>query len=242
MHLLRLVIEGDEQFSLGYLAQRAGLPASSVHRLLQSMVAEGLVERGEGQSYRVGRELLRLASRVTSRFDPVGAARPILADLVDRWSETAVLCLYSPASRRAVVAAIAGPGAEERGRLRENDEIELPWGSLGQAILANLPVGESEAIFRGVRRSPLAGRPRAKRDTFAEKLQQIRDDGAASYRDEEYDMAGIAAPVFGSDGKILGSLGMIMPLSRYRRETEEDLRADIIVQAAILSRGAGDDN
>lgn len=238
MYLLRLVIEGPEQFWLGELAERAGLPVSSVHRLLRAMLAEGLVERGDGQSYRVGRELLRLSSRLAARFDPVRTARPLLADLARTWAETAVLCLYSPSRRRAVVAAIEQAPHIRYTPMVEDAEIELPWGSLGQAILANLPAGESEAIFRGADRSPLAGRPRSERIRFADQMQQVRDHGTARYLDEEFDMAGIAAPVFGSGGTILGSIGVIMPLSRFRPAKEDDLRRDVSEAAAVIGSKA----
>ena len=65
-YLFKLVAGGPPQFTLGELAERADLPASSVHRLLQALVRSGLVERGQGQSYRPGRELHRLASQLVA--------------------------------------------------------------------------------------------------------------------------------------------------------------------------------
>jgi DNA-binding IclR family transcriptional regulator len=147
-YLLKKVAAGPSQFTLGELAASAGLPASSVHRLLQSLVRSGLVERGEGQTYRPGRELHRLASQLVARFDLVRCARPFLEKLVANWHETAVLCTYSPVMRVAIIADVVMTPNPLRFAVERGGEIQLPWGSLGRAILAFLPQGDAEAIMR----------------------------------------------------------------------------------------------
>ena len=106
IYLLKLIAEGAPQFSLGELAEQAGLPASTVHRLLQVLLRSGMVERGAGQSYRPGRELHRMASQLVAGFDLVRSARPFLETLVAQWQETAVLCVYSPVMRTATIADV----------------------------------------------------------------------------------------------------------------------------------------
>jgi len=240
IYLLRLVIEGSEQFTLGELAERSGLPLSSVHRLLRPLLTEGIVERGDGQTYRTGRELTRLASQLMAQFDPVRSARPLLAGLVRKWSETAVLCLYAPVRRRAVVAAVANAACDHCPALEEGIEIELPWGSLGQAILASLPPGESEAIFRSITRSPIAGRPPAKRAQFLEQMRRIREEGVARNLDEELGLAGVAAPVFDGAGRLIGSLGVVMPLPRFHAARDADLVRDVVRAANSFAGRAAD--
>jgi DNA-binding IclR family transcriptional regulator len=105
-YLLKLVAHGPDRFSLGDLAARARLPASTVHRLLQVMVRAGLVERGAHQTYRPGREFYAMASQLVARFDVIRSARPLLEGLVERWHETAVLCTYNPTDRRATIADV----------------------------------------------------------------------------------------------------------------------------------------
>ena len=194
VHLLKLVAGGPSHFSLGDLAQRARLPASTVHRLLQVLLRSGLVERGPGQSYRPGRELHRLASQLVSRFDLGRSARPFLG------------------------------------------EVGLPWGSLGRAILAHLPAGEIEAVFRETTTGPLTGRPRPSRDEFEAALAQVRADGFARYFDPRFDLAGIAAPIFGADREQLGCLGVTMPSSRYQLHLQDDLAEAVREGARELSQ------
>ena len=237
-HLLKLVAAGPPQFTLGELAASAGLPASSVHRLLQALVRSGLVERGCGQSYRPGRELHRLASQLVAGFDLVRCARPLLEELVAHWHETAVLCTYSPAMRVGVIADVVMTPHPLRFAVERGGEIQLPWGSLGRAILAFLPQGDSEAVIREATVGPLSGRPRSSRKDLEAELHRIRESGYARYFDPRYDIAGIAGPVFGTFGEIVGCLGVTMPSKRYQLHLEDDLAAAVRRSAAALSERA----
>jgi len=237
-YMLKLVAAGPSQFTLGELAATAGLPASSVHRLLQALVRSGLVERGQGQSYRPGRELHRLASQLVARFDLIRCARPLLEDLVAQWHETAVLCTYSPAMRVAIIADVVMTRHPLRFAVERGGEIQLPWGSLGHAILAFLPQGDAEAVMRETSVGPLSGRPRSSRKEIEAELQLIRERGYARYFDPRYDIAGIAGPVFGPFGEIVGCLGVTMPSKRYQLHLEDDLATAVRESAASLSEMA----
>lgn len=234
-YLLKLVAAGPPQFTLGELSASAGLPASSVHRLLQALLRSGLVERGQGQSYRSGRELHRLASQLVARFDLVRCARPLLEKLVRQWHETAVLCTYSPAMHRAIIGDVVMTPHPLRFAVELGGEIQLPWGSLGRAILAYLPQGDAEAVIREASVGPLSGRPRSSRAEIEAELQLIRDRGFARYFDPRYDIAGIAGPVFGPFGEIVGCLGVTMPSKRYQLHLEDDLATAVRESAAALS-------
>lgn len=238
VYLLKLIAEGPSQFLLGELAERARLPVSSVHRLLQVLSRSGFVERGAGQSYRPGRELHRLASRLVAEFDLTRSARPYLETLVDEWHETAVLCVYSPVSRVAVIADVVMTPHPLRFAVERGGEISLPWGSLGRAILAFLPENEIEMILRESSVGPLTGRPRSSRVELATELSSIRDGGFARYFDPRYDIAGIAGPVFGAHREILGCIGVTMPSKRYQHHLEDNLAVAVREAARKISEMA----
>src|SRR5579864_9234630 len=77
------------------LARRTTFNASTVSRLLGSLVAGGLVEYNQDTGrYRLGLGLVRLASLVTGRLDLRVAARPHLEALVESTHETASLSIF----------------------------------------------------------------------------------------------------------------------------------------------------
>ena len=238
IHLIKLIASGPHSFSLGEFAARAALPASSVHRLLKILEKTGFVERGTGQTYRPGRELHRIASQLVSRFDLARSARPLLQDLVDRFHETAVLCVYSPTVRRAVVAEVVLSPNPLRFNMDKGLEVALPWGSLGRSVLAFLPPSEVEMVLRSERAGPLTGIARPARGDLEAELTQIKLRGYARYCEPQIDLAGLAAPVFNGNQEVLGSLGLIMPSSRFRPEAEDELAAMITAAADDLSKQA----
>lgn len=237
-YLLKLVADSPARFTLSDIAARARLPQSSVHRLLQALVRAGLVERSAGQTYRAGRELHRLASQLVARFDLTRSARPLLEQLVADWNETAVLCVYRPLQHRAVIAEVVPTSHALRFAVEPGVEIELPWGSLGLAILAFLSPGEIEAVIREARIGPLTGRPRLPRPRLEADLAQIHANGFARYYDPAIEIAGIGAPVFGADGEVLGCIGVTMPSKRYQLHQEDSLVLAVRAAARCLSEQA----
>jgi len=238
VHLIKLIASGPHSFSLGEFAARASLPPSSVHRLLKILEKTGLVERGSGQTYRPGRELHRIASQLVSRFDLARSARPLLQDLVDRFHETSVLCAYSPSARRAVVAEVVLTPHPLRFNIEKGLGISLPWGSLGRAVLAFLPKSEIEMVLRSEHAGPLTGRPRPAREELEAEFDFVRRHGFARYCEPQFDLAGIAAPVFNGENEILGSLGVIMPSARFSSDLSDELAAAIRATAEDLSQQA----
>lgn len=239
LHIIRLIASGPELFTLGEFAELAELPLSSVHRLLKMLEKAGFVERGVGQSYRQGRELQRIASLIVSRFDLGSCARHLLEKLVEDFHETAVLCTYSPPSHRGVIAEVVLTTHPLRFAIEKGANVSLPWGSLGHAILAYLPASEIELILRNENSGPLTGRPRPTRQALDVEFKTIRQDGYALYCEEDIDLAGIAAPVFNRGGEVLGSIGMILPSSRYNLHLQGHLAQALRDAAKELSRQAG---
>ncbi|MFO1400611.1 MAG: IclR family transcriptional regulator [Steroidobacteraceae bacterium] len=234
--LLTAIAEGGTQFSLKDLGGRVRLPASTVHRLLRVLVRSGMVERGRGQSYRPGRELYRMAWLLRAKFDVGTAARPLLERLWTRWRETTVLAVYNPARRRATVQEIVLTQHPLRFVLEPGAELALPWGSLGRAILAQLPGEDRDAILASAGSGPLSGRSLPKRATLRAELEQIRARGVAVYFDPAFELAGVAAPVFGRDHRLFGCVGVIMPTRRFERQSAPAMSKMVTDVAGELSK------
>ena len=237
--LLKLVAECDGPFTLGQLAERASLPASSVHRLLQPLLREGLVERTQRQSYQTGSEFLRISSLVLRNVDIGRLARPILRRLWEEWEETSSLCIYKPQGHFAVVLETIQTPHPLRFVIEQYSEISLSWGSLGRAILASLP---PQAVAAAVRRpglGPLSGLPPPSLGEMARIVDDIQREGFANYRNEELDAAGVAAPVFREDGAVLGSIGVTAPARRLSPDKVAALAVSVKAAAKELSELLG---
>lgn len=233
--LLRLIAEGGRGFSLKELAARTDLPASSVHRLLQVLTRSGMVERGPHQSYGPGRELYRMASLLRAQFDLGRAGRPFLERLWSRWRETSVLCAFNPTSRNGSIIEVMLTSHPLRFAVEVGMELALPWGSLGQAMLAYLPPDDVDAVLAAATVGPLSGRPLAPRAEVLTELERIRQRGYADYFDPSFDVAGVAAPLFGRAGALLGCIGITMPSQRFELHDRREMAGGVSEAAKALS-------
>ena len=91
--LLDAVARYPEPVSLKILAAETGLHSSTAYRILDSMEANGFIERDAGGKYQLGRKLLRLGSRVHATSDLRQLALPVMQQLRDALGETINLTL-----------------------------------------------------------------------------------------------------------------------------------------------------
>jgi len=239
LRLLQCLAEGEREFSLKELAQRAGLALSTVHRLLALWVSYGMVERAGSKAYRLGPEIFRIASLLLQKFDIQRVARPFIEELWNEWQETSSLCLYRPASLRAnIVESIRTPHPLQL-VFEPLAEISLAWGSMGRAILAHLPREDADAVLAQSRRGPLSGKPLPSRRKLEDELRTIRQRGYAFYEDSSLKIAGVSAPVFGVPGTVLGCLAVTLPTARFHLPVRHGLPASVMKRAQRLSEAIG---
>lgn len=239
--LLKLVAEFGADFSLSDIATRAGLPVSSAHRLLQSLIEADLVERASGQAYRPGAEFFAIARLLLKKADRSLAVRPLLQELWEQWHETCAFCLYQPHSASALVIDTIQTPHALRYVMEPQTEISLVWGSLGRAILAYLPAAEREAAIRAAPQTgPLSGKQMPSKRTLAAELAEVQRRGAAIYKNVALDLAGVAAPILKADGSVGGSVGVLMPNSRFGKQTATAMVESVKSAAQRFgSRGVG---
>ncbi len=240
VNLLQCVAEESPEFTLKELAERLGLPQSTVHRLLQVLVKADMIERTNEQAYRVGTELFRVASLIHQKFDVQRVAHPYLRALWKQWGETCSFCLYKPSSKTAMVAdTIRSPHVLQYA-LEPFTELSLAWGSMGRVILAHLSDEDVDAVLAESPRGTITGRRLPARTKLREELQLIRQRGYAVYEDHEFaDVAGISAPLFGANGQVLGCLSVTMPGSRFSASKSDTLCNAVLAAARKLSATLG---
>jgi IclR family transcriptional regulator, acetate operon repressor len=130
-------LDGENQgLSLAQLADRIGLPRSTVHRIVTALAAEGMVATASPAGrVRIGPEFARLASYShADRWTPV---EPFMRRIFDQIGET-VDCSVLDGSQVRVIH-----GIQARHRLRVAADVgttyPLACSSKGRAILAAYP-------------------------------------------------------------------------------------------------------
>jgi DNA-binding IclR family transcriptional regulator len=145
--LLRIVGRKPEGSPLVELVRESGLTRPTVHRLLTSLAAEGLLDHeARTGNWVLGPEVLLLGSVASARFPLEDIALPSLRRLAEQTGESA---FFSIRRGDETVCLLREEGSFPVRSFVLHEGVRFPLGvaSAGTAILAFLPVGEQEQIL-----------------------------------------------------------------------------------------------
>lgn len=210
LSLLTAFRAGDTVLSLAELAGRTQLYKSTALRLIASLEHARLLQRrADGGGYALGPELTRLQAIHAAGFSLEAEVTPVLRALVARTRESAALHVRQ-GEQRLCLFRVDSP-QPLRDHLSAGDLLPLNQGAGGRVLLA----------FAGAR---------------GQRYEQIRRDGLAEISGDRVEgLSGIAAPVFGARGELVGALTLSLPSSRLKPGLAEDVRR----AAAELCRRLG---
>jgi DNA-binding IclR family transcriptional regulator len=239
VRILKVLAAGPGRLGVSELSARLGLAKGTVHGLLRTLQAHGLVEQhADSDKYQLGPELLQLSNRYLD-----------LSDLRSRalaWSEL----LATRASEAVRVGALHGDGVlivhhvfrpDSSLQILEVGEIlPLHATALGKAVLAYLADDVCEDLMSdGLPR--LTGHTLSTTAKLKRELESVRTRGYAVEREEAVlGEAGVAAPIFDRSAAPVGAVGVAGPRERLlRRGREPTVAASVLEAARGISRDLG---
>ena len=196
---------GESSLSLAELSRRTAMHKTTVLRLARTLaLSRYMVHTDDGQ-WRLGPAAGWLGARYQSGFDVNNVVEPVLHELVNQTSESASFYVRE-GDIRSCVARVEGPRSV-RHNVRIGERLPLNQGAPGRVILA----------FSGS-----AGEP----------YETIRKRGYhISLGEREPEVASVAAPVFGLNWRLLGSMCISGPSSRLGK-TRLQRYAKAVIRAA----------
>jgi DNA-binding IclR family transcriptional regulator len=235
--LLKTLGRDEGEPTLAELVRAVGLNKTTTFRLLTALEAEGLVERGALDGYRLGPELAALGSRALGASDLREAARPELLALARATRETAHLEVRVGAETLILDEAAGGH------RVGTTPSVGTRWPahatSTGKVLLAALATDD----LAGFLDSPLpALTPRTITDPRAleRELARVRERGYATGIEElEPGFMAVAVPVRARDGQVVAALGVGGPRVRLDAARLEAIAATLPAHAARVSERLG---
>jgi DNA-binding IclR family transcriptional regulator len=188
------------------LARRTGMNRTVTHRLLATLDRHGFIRR-HGDRWDLGIALLGLGQRVEPELRQV--ARPFLGELMAHARETAVLSVRDGDQAVALDQVLATDHVV-RVEYPPGFRHPLALGAHGRAILA---FSEPSLVERVLGAADEPG-------DLEGELDVIRERGYATSHDELRSGAwGLAVPVLGADDRVMGSIGVVAPVSRLPDES-----------------------
>lgn len=239
LRAIRTVAEKGE-FNLKEFAEEVGIPTSTAYRLLQSLGEVNFVEKSAYGSYRVGRELYRLAALVVHDIEYEAMARPLLQRLSDEFHETSAFALYLPKEKVYTIVELINSVHQLQFVVERYTHRPMVWGAMGRSILPFLP---EEDVLEAIARQGPAPEPNmppiTREDLRAEAESIMREGCFVANSPNVWGNNNTAAPVFNSKGEVLGSIGVTIPSVRFDQDIQDRLSRAIVQAAKDMSAALG---
>ncbi len=201
--ILALFSDIEPRLDLATISERLGLPKSTVHNLLQTMISRGLIEQVEKGSYAVGTALIVLAQSARVNVELRDRAAPMLRELADACHESTyltvherdwVLYIYAVESRHRLLA-----------RSAIGDRALLHCTANGKAILAHYSQAELAEYARRTGLPRFTPYTITSLDALCEEMKQAQPLGyAVDVQEHELNTYCLGAPIFDASAHAIG--------------------------------------
>lgn len=200
---------GESALSLAELSRRCGMHKTTALRLARTLALSQYMVQTEDGQWRLGPAAGWLGARYQAGFDVNNVVEPALHELVKQTGESASFYVRE-GDMRSCVARVEGPRSV-RHNVRIGERLPLNRGAPGRVILA----------FSGAKGEP---------------YEAIRERGFhISTGEREAEVSSVAAPVFGLNWRLLGSMCISGPSSRLAQASLEPHAKSVIRAANQLS-------
>jgi DNA-binding IclR family transcriptional regulator len=238
MDVLDLFEEAHLRWTTEQMMSRLGCPRSTLYRYLRVLTHAGLVTSLPDIGYALGPRIAELDYEMRSSDPLITNGRPLLQALVNeiagvgllcRYYKDRVLCVHQEASAKEIRSGY------ERGRA-----MPVARGAASRVILAHLKLPQLRQLYESQSREfSRIGMGRTF-EAVQEHLRHIRKQGHCVSRGEVTPgVIGIAAPVFDSEGAIIGSLSITVAEAGVSERRQRILIDRITFSAKVLTHSMG---
>ena len=203
--------EGVTVLPLSELADRAGLPLSTAHRLARQLAGHGLLELGNGGSVRLGLRLWELVNRNSPTLALRQAAMPFMEDIQQVLNQNVNLAVLEGWEALFVERLSRRGSVANRAQIAGRMPVHVS--SAGLALMANQPPAVQARYLQQFHDA-------AGKITPEDARTLLRDTAAHGYAQlagvVDPDTWGIAVPVRDSSNRTVAALGVVVPLREMR--------------------------
>lgn len=207
--LLNAFRTDDDALTLHEIAQRTGYYKSTILRLMASLIRFGCVQQLADASYKLGPTVMRWGSVYRSSMRLEDHVLPVLQGLVASTGEGA--SYFRREGDVRICLFRVDPRRAVRDHIYAGEVLPLTQGAAGRALIE----------FEGPR-----GHWPANRVIY-------------TVGEREPDISALAAPVFGANGEVVGSVAVSGPSVRFTRDVLQRFSDAVLEAAAHLTRQLG---
>ncbi len=217
------------------LAEQLSLPASTAHRLLNTLESQGYVRREPAQElWFIGTTGFKIGNAFLASRDFVRQAKPFMQELVDELGETSNLSILQ--NNHAVIIAQQQCNEMMRMMVPLGSSSPLHASGVGKAILAALPEIERQHQIEQLELSKITPWTIISKDRLSEALVNCARDGwALDDQEHAVGLRCVAACLYDERGYPLAAISVSGPLARIDDERAQQLGEKVKEKARLIT-------
>lgn len=239
LEVLRLVSDGVSD--AGGIGRALGLPRSTAHRVLASLVSAGYLHHLPQQGYLLGPQLIFLGQRAVEQRPVQSVSAPVLRRLAEATGDTVHLGVPYGAEVLYLDKVNGTRGLEMRSR--PGQRMPLALTGLGKAMLMGMPEDRWEPLYRAAvdMQAQHSGRvPPRPWDVFRADLERSRERGACFDMEEnELGIRCVGAPVRDITGQVVAGVSVASAVPFMPEARLAELAPIVVAHAAEISLNLG---
>ncbi|MBT2551039.1 IclR family transcriptional regulator [Arthrobacter sp. ISL-65] len=213
------------------VAEEMGVHKSTISRLLRALEAQGMAQSSGRGKYQLGLGILHLANSIPMRLDLAAEARPVLEALASKFGETVNLAVLSSNHVVNIDEAFGPSTLGTKNWMGLLTPIHAT--SSGKVFLASLSAAERDRMLKELGMPAVTNQTITSRQELESQLAVVAKAGYATVHGElEDELDGIAVPVRGHHGTVIGAVSISGPSFRFKPEKHPEL-IDELKQAGL---------
>lgn len=241
LEILGLFVEGAQTLSKPEISARLGLPRTTVHEQVNTLLAGGCLEKDESfpNSFRLGFRVFELGSAFAARLDPSQECLRAAQEVSRACDETVQMAVRDG---RDVVFIIRVDSSRTL-RLVSAVGSRLPahCTAVGKMLLASLSDQEFATLYKGQRR--LVGMTSRSITSVTQLVRELSETRKRGYAfddcESNEDARCVAAPVYDRNGNPYAAMSITVPATRMDSRRKMELVRIVQLGAKKLSRRLG---
>lgn len=240
LRLLECFTEKEKEFGVTELSLRLDENKSTVFSILKTFESRGYIEQNPANGkYKLGIKLVTLGFMILEGMDLLEIVKPVLKELVNRFSETAYLAIWNE-NYPILVDKVEGTNS-----LRMSDPIgrhyPLHCTAIGKLFLSSLSNEQIKKMIEIARLPKYTDNTIITYEDLMIEIERIREKGyAVNQSEEELGVLCIGTPIRNHEGKIIAAISISGAETRLNKErTKEEIISCLLKYSREISNKIG---
>ncbi|EGO62068.1 IclR family transcriptional regulator [Acetonema longum] len=237
LELLLILGRNPQAMGVTELGKLLNVQKSTVHSLLQTLLAKGFVQQNEAGRYMLGLRLMHLGTLCSERIDIKMIARPLMIELAQQTQEIAMLAILS--REELIIIEKVEPQRPFFIIPKFDFSITLHSTAMGKLLLANADESvQARVLERGI--AQYTAYTITDRHVLEQELTKVRCQGFAMGCNETIEgITCIAVPVYNAGGEVTAALSVSSASSTMNEQKRKSILQILREKARSISEGQG---